>query len=227
MRKIITVLLILCTLLCLAFPAAAAEGRVTYSGNSGEFIFAPGSKESPTDLFPDFKDLMPGDSVTQKLTVKNDADKEVKVDIYIRSLGAKEGSEEFLSQMRLKVAKSVDNKMEYMFDAAADQSAQLTDWVLLGTLYSGGEVNLDITLEVPVEMGNEFQSSAGYIDWDFKVEELPVDPDDPKPPQTGDDLDLGLILALVAVTAFIIFIFLLRRKRETHEEKEETAHAQN
>ena len=129
MRKIITILLILCTLLCLAFPAAAAEGRVTYSGNSGEFIFSPGSKESPADLFPDFKDLMPGDSVTQKLTVKNDADKEVKVDIYIRSLGAKEGSEEFLSQMRLKVAKSVDNKMEYMFDAAADQSGpgQLAD----------------------------------------------------------------------------------------------------
>ena len=227
MRKTISVLLIICTLLCLALPVSGAQGKVTYSGSSGEFIFSPGSKSSPTDLFPNFKDVMPGDSITQRITVRNDADKEVKVNIYLRSLGAKEGSEEFLSQMRLKVAKSVDNKMEYMFDASADQSAQLTDWVMLGTLYSGGEVDLEVTLEVPAEMGNEFRSNAGYIDWEFKVEELPVDPDDPQPPKTGDNSDLGLILTLTAITALIIFVFLLRRKRETHEEKEETAHAQN
>ena len=49
---------------------------------------------------------MPGDSIYQKITVKNEAYKEVKVKIYMRSLGAHPDSENFLSKLRLSVEKS-------------------------------------------------------------------------------------------------------------------------
>ena len=150
MKKIITLLITLVVLLSSTVTVFAADGKVTYSGNAGNFVFEPGSEHSLTDLFPNFKGVMPGDTLTQKITVKNDADNKVKVKIYIRSLGAHEDSVEFLSQLGLKVSKSEENKMAYMFDAAANETAQLTDWVCLGTLYSGGEVNLDVTLNVPV-----------------------------------------------------------------------------
>lgn len=217
MKKIITLFIVCVLVISSVLPVYATDGKVTYSGNAGSFIFEPGSNYSPTDLFPNFKDVMPGDTLMQKITVKNDADNKVKVKIYIRSLGAHEDSVEFLSQLGLKVSKSSDNKMAYMFDAAANETAQLTDWVCLGTLYSGGEVNLDVTLNVPVELDNMFQNKIGYLDWEFMIEEFPVEPDDPKPPQTGDNSNIGLWFALMIASGAMLIILLFWRKRGEKE----------
>ena len=213
MKKIVALLAVLALALSAVLPVYAAEGKVTYDGEAQDFVFEPGSEHSLTDLFPNFKDVMPGDSLTQKITVKNDASKEVKVKIYMRSLGAHEDSVEFLSQLGLKVKTSEENEMAYMFDAAANETAQLTDWVLLGTLYSGGKVDLDVTLTVPVDLDNEFQEKIGYLDWEFKVEEFPIEKDDPKPP-TGDDSNLGWYLLLAIGSLSVIVILLAWRKKD-------------
>lgn len=219
MKKIITLLITFALLLSSTMTVFAADGKVTYSGNAGNFVFEPGGEHSLTDLFPNFKGVMPGDTLTQKITVKNNADNKVKVKIYMRSLGAHEDSVEFLSRLGLKVDKSEENEMAYMFDAAADEKAQLTDWVCLGTLYSGGEVNLDVTLDVPVELDNEFQNKIGYLDWEFMIEEFPVEPDDPQAPQTGDNSNIGLWIAIMLCSLFMIIILLFWRKKDKENEK--------
>ena len=219
MKKIITILITLAVLLSSTVTVFAADGKVTYSGNAGNFVFEPGSEHSLTDLFPNFKGVMPGDTLTQKITVKNDADNKVKVKIYIRSLGAHEDSVEFLSQLGLKVSKSEENKMAYMFDAAANETAQLTDWVCLGTLYSGGEVNLDVTLNVPVELPNEFQNKIGYLDWEFMIEEFPIEEGDPKPPQTGDNSNMGLWFTIMICSLIMMIILLVWRKKDKEDEE--------
>lgn len=214
MKKILTMLVVFILTLTASLPVYALDGKVTYNSNAGNFVFEPGSDHSLTDLFPNFKGVMPGDILTQKITVKNNADNKVKVKIYIRSLGARADSADFLSQLVLKVKKSEDNEMAYMFDAAASQTAQLTDWFYLGTLYSGGEVNLDVSLHVPAELDNAFQDKVGYLDWEFMIEELPIEPDDPKPPQTGDRSSIGLWLALFIISAAIMIILLLWKKKK-------------
>ena len=219
MKKIITVLVVLLLSLSSVLPVYAADGKVTYDGNAREFIFEPGGEHSLTDLFPNFKGVMPGDTLTQKITVKNDVSHNVKVKIYIRSLGAHEDSVEFLSQLGLKVQKSEDNEMAYMFDAAANETAQLTDWVYLGTLYSGGEVNLGVILDVPVELDNEFQNQVGFLDWEFMIEEFPVEEGDPKPPQTGDNSNIGLWFAIMICSLFMMIILLVWRKRDKEQEE--------
>lgn len=218
MRKCFAVLLTWMLLLTCALPALAAEGTVTYSGDAGKFIFAPGSTYSPTDLFPNFKDVMPGDSISQPITVKNDASRKVKVKIYMRALGAHEDSVEFLSQLHLRVEKSENNTMAYMFDAAADQTAQLTDWVCLGTLYSGGKVNLNVILDVPVELDNRYQRQIGYLDWEFRVEEYQISPSDPQPPKTGDVFNPWLWGGLMAVSACAVMILIIAWKRRKKKE---------
>ncbi len=221
MKKLLTLLVAFAFIFSSALPVFAADGKVSYSGNAGKFVFEPGSEHSLTDLFPNFKGVMPGDTLTQKITVKNDANKKVKVKIYIRALGAHEDSKEFLSQLGLKVQKSGDNEMAYMFDAAASEKGQLFEWVCLGTLYSGGEVNLDVTLSVPTTLSNEFQNQVGKLDWEFMVEEFPVEPDDPDPPLTGDDFNRPLVIGIMAGSAailIILFILLKKSKKKDNNQ---------
>ena len=201
-------------ILACALPAAALNGQVTYAGGAERFFFLPGSDDSPTDLFPDFKDVMPGDTLQQKILVKNDASNDCKIRIYMRALGAHEDSVEFLSQLHLTVTKGTDT---VMFDAPADQTAQLTDWVYLGTLYSGGECELLVTLDVPVTLDNQFQNLAGYLDWEFSVDELPVDPDDPEPPKTGDEGRILLWTGLMVGSFMMLLILLFSRKKKENE----------
>lgn len=209
--KLSAFLLSLLLLISLTAPAFA-EGKVSYSGTSKNFIFAPGSSQSPTDLFANFKNVMPGDTLTERLVIRNDTFYGVKINLYIRSLGAQLGSDDLLSQMELSVQQVDDS---YMFKAPANQTAQLTNWTYIGTIYSGGEVVLDLTLKVPMSMGNEFQGKAGYIDWQFMVEELPVSPDDPSI-KTGDESEVLLYAAFAGsslAVAFVLLVVVKRRKK--------------
>ena len=210
--KLCTVLMVLIIFFNLCTTAYAA-GSVTYDGDANKFIFAPGTKNSPTSLFENFQDVMPGDTLTEQILIKNDISHKVKIKVYMRSLGAQENTDNFLSQMNLTVEQNEDS---ILFLAPADKTAQLTNWVYLGTVYSGGEITLDVTLKVPITMGNDYQNKIGYIDWEFKVEELPIESTDPKPPQTGDTSKLFLYIGLmiISLATLIILIVDKRRKQE-------------
>lgn len=206
-KTVFALMLALVLLAGLAAPAFAQDASVTYDGNAGEFIFAPGGEKSPTDLFANFKNVMPGDKLTQKIVVKNDPAKKVNAKIYLRALGAEDGSEEFLSYLKLTVKQVGGSKL---FEAAADQTAGLTQWKCLGTFQPGAEVTLEVTLEVPVELGNEFQNAIGKLDWQFKVEEF----DSPK---TGNETVIWPYIAVLSTCAVLLAVLLIAKKRKDQE----------
>lgn len=215
MRKLVALILLIALLLNLTGTVSATEvdsdGDIIYTDGVDKFIFITDSEYSDTDQFDNFKTVMPGDTVEQRILLRNDISNDRKIKVYMRALGANEGSDEFLSQLNLKIIKDTDT---VLFDAPADQAAQLTDWVYLGTLYSGGECELIVILEVPVTLGNEYANSAGYLDWEFGVSEYPVEPSDPKPPQTGDDSQILLWSALMVGSSTMLIILLFGRKKK-------------
>lgn len=228
LKKVSALLLALGVAASVTASAFAADSSVTYDGNAQDFIFAPGSEHSPTDLFVNFKGVMPGDSLTQKIHIQNDADDSVDVKIYLRSLGVQPGSEEFLSQMNLTVEQ---DGASTLFEAPADQTAGLTDWVCLGTFKSGASVDLNVNLNVPITMGNDFQQAIGNLDWEFKVEEIPVptekEPDTEEPstetptvpegngeaPGTGDSARLGVIGGVALAAGAVVVLTITKRKK--------------
>lgn len=78
---LLTVLMMVCSLT----PALASSetSQVIYEGDAQKFVFVPAS----TDLFGNFKGVMPGDALSQKITVRNKASNGVKVKIYLPGAG--------------------------------------------------------------------------------------------------------------------------------------------
>ena len=212
MKKMTRFILTLIMIFNVAISVSAADGNLIYSGNSGNFIFEPGSDYSPTDLFPNFKDVMPGDTLTQRIVVKNNAKKSVKISM--RALGAHENSVDFLSKLNLYVEKVTDTPL---FEATADQTAQLTEWREIGVLAASGEAELDVGLQVPTDLDNNYQELVGYLDWEFMVEEI----DDGKV-QTGDNAnDLPWICGL-GVSILAITVVVVKGGKDKKEKRDET-----
>lgn len=212
--KLCTFVLLTMLMCALTIPAFAA-GTVTYDGDADKFIFAPGGEESPTNLFGDFQNVMPGDTRTEQIVIQNDTSNKVKIKVYLRSQGAQEDTEDFLSQLNLTVRQKDDS---VLFAAPADETAQLTDWVYLGTVYSGGKITLDVTLEVPITLSDEYQDEVGYVDWEFKIEELPVSPSDPNAPKTGDSNDVFLYFGMLVISVSSLALLLYALKRRSKKE---------
>ena len=195
-RIIFTALLMGAIMWLLPFRAVAA-GTVTYQGADKGFVFAPGSNQSPSDLFSNFKDVMPGDSLSDTVDIRNEGAGEVK--IYLRALGATEESKGFLSQLNLQVEKTGGSAL---FDSLASEKGTLSDWVLLGTFKKGDTATLNLTLTVPLELDDAYQDAVGTIQWEFKAEEeservVPV-------PNTGDSGTWITALGLFLVSGFAL-----------------------
>lgn len=204
-KKITAIVVLLLVILLTCTPAVfAADSKVTYVGSANKFVLVP----TTTDLFQNFKGVMPGDTLTQNIKVKNDTANNVKVKLYLKAEPVDEQYIDFLSKLTMTVTQ---NGSTNLFSAPANEQGGLTSNVCLGTFYSGAEVDLKVTLNVPTTMGNDYQNSIGIIKWVFSAEEFPIDPDDP---ETGDksNITLYIILALVSVGALVLLFYLWKKK---------------
>ena len=85
-RNLSSLLLALGMLLSLSVTAFAADSSITFKGAQEGFDFQPGSQYTATDLFDNFKDVMPGDKLTETIQVKNEASDCDYIKLYMRAV---------------------------------------------------------------------------------------------------------------------------------------------
>ena len=181
-RAICSLVLMLLMVMSLASTAFAASPSITFNGFSKGFDFQPGSEYTQTDLFGSFKNVMPGDTVTETITFTNSATDCDFVNLYMRAeahdetanpLSSKVAEKEtvvtiteFLSKLSMKVW----NGTELIYDASPDELDGLKTNKFLGTFRTGETATLKVELTVPIELDNKFANRVGEVDWIFHVE---------------------------------------------------------
>ena len=85
MKKLLSLVMALAAIAALAVPALAADAVVSRKGND-IVIETTGSGYTDTDLFDNFKNVMPGDERTEAITIKNNVTGYDYVKLYIRAV---------------------------------------------------------------------------------------------------------------------------------------------
>ena len=181
-KAIFSLVLMLLMVMSLASTALAASPSITFNGFTSGFDFQPGSEYTETDLFGNFKNVMPGDTVTETITFTNSATDCDFVNLYMRAEAHDETDNplspkvaeketvatmtEFLSKLSMKVW----NGTELIYEASPDELDGLKTNRLLGTFRTGETATLKVELSVPIELDNKYANRVGEVDWIFHVE---------------------------------------------------------
>ncbi len=183
---------------------SAADSTITFHGDSAGFDFNPGSEYTQTDLFDNFKNAMPGDKLTETITVTNKASDCDYVKLYMRAVAhdengnpltydeafeASDGKDQTgvegqrdetvatMADFLAQLSMRVYKGESLIYDASPDELGGLTENVFLDTLRHGENVTLTVELVVPLELGNDYANRVGEVDWIFTSESF----DDPEP----------------------------------------------
>lgn len=162
-----------------------------------------------SDFFSGFQKLLPGDVVTDAVSVQNRESK--PVNIYFRS-EATEGGHDLAQEIGLKIEMQIQNEKYTLYEGNLF-AKELAGEQSLGTIPANAEGTLTYTLSVPSTLDNEWALSADQIRWYFSTEPVHIVQDanthtsNTGVVKTGDMLPV-VSLAL-AVVSFIVCIILL------------------
>lgn len=192
--KLIISLMVACTILFAfsisgfalsAVKSSNSEPTVTLNKTGNEKVGFSFNRDN-ADLFDNFKGVMPGDKLTQDIYVENKADGisgSTSFEIYlyaengeISNLVNGKTPDDLFSKIKFKV--NMDGK-----ELELKKTDDNVNGVNLGNFDLNESKKLQVTMEVPIELGNEYQNAEGKINWYFYAQqgesEDIVDPDVP------------------------------------------------
>lgn len=220
-RRISTLLMALALVLSLSVPAFASS--VTFEGKSKGFALDGHNQLTATDLFGNFKNLMPGDSVSETITIQNVARDCDYIKLYIRAVPHGSGNglsgevaeiedsvasmQDFLSQLYMEVYQGSSR----IYSGSPDELDGFRDNVYLGQYKKNQGTTLTVTLNVPADLDNEYAFRAGEVDWVFTVE---CYDESGKLIQTGQNNWPIAVLLSLGVVVMAAGVVMISRKRK-------------
>ena len=156
--------------------SAAGTPTVTFTAEKA-FAFT-----DKNDLFDNFKNMMPGDQLSQNIDVKSEAAGRYDIYLYARDCELYKDAEAD-GGIHLETKENETSLLQYVtVTDAEDNVLDLvnagvgTAGIKLGRFSKGDEIQLTVKVELPIELDNRYQNAEAYIDWIFYAEEY-VEPD--------------------------------------------------
>ena len=199
-KKLSVLLLVLLLVVGGSASALAAESTLVLNG---------GDIPAQTDLFNGFKGVMPGDKLTQKITITNNNSAYDKLMLYMRAVAHDEQTNplsssvaasgetvasmtDFLQQMSMVIWHGTVPIYKGPFSTAdgiiggisPDQLDGLAKDVYLGTFAYSTSTDLTVQLMVPIEIDSTYADRMGEVDWIFSTVGIDDNPYVPPTPVT-------------------------------------------
>lgn len=208
-------------------------GSITaYASDTATVVFQNNKQIVLTDLFNNFQGVMPGDSLVQEISIQNDCSEYDFIKVYLK---AQANTEDNIQSISNVTSEDVDNMNEFLsnlkmtvnindteiFKDSPDVQGTLANNVLLSTLNENESVSLDVELDVPITLGNEFENEIGEVDWVFTVEAYEEPPT--KEPTIGGLIQTGqwnwpiFVMGGLGTLFIVLGGFSLRKKRGTKD----------
>ena len=226
-KKITAVCLAVAFLFVFSIAAyAKTDSNVVFSGDAEEFIFLDGSDS----LFDNFRGIMPGETRSQDIILKNDDYREMKFYMSADMVEALGEGTAFGAVYQITLSKDGVPFFDGKLGGENDKDKGfLGDDFLLATLPKGESARITMDLYIDGDsMDNSYQDTAGLFEFVFSVEH--DDPTDgssaniPETPQGGGNVTTGDSLPLLALAgggvcgaAALVGAILLKKRRERGE----------
>lgn len=191
----------------------ASQSTVIF-GENKQFTF----QTEGQDIFPSFKNLVPGESISQIILVSNHSGDNVSLFLIPETDVASGDKNEYLDKLIHQYAKisitDSDGKSLYNGPIVDSQSGEIH----LGSIASQQDKKLNVTLQLDPSMENEYQKLAADINWKFVAqgEDGKKTTSTSVLPKTGQNLMWPLlILGLLAAGGGLILIMAyIKKKRD-------------
>jgi len=197
MKKARILFSLVLAVLMLSVSVCAFASEMVFWNHDELMYITPGTAYHTTDLFENFKDVMPGDMRTQVITIENIADDYKHVSVFLRAVAHDEGEnpleysepyENLDGKDQANVAGSRDETVatmrdflhqlsmrvysgeELIFEAQADELNGLEEGIKIADLHEKETAVLTVELIVPIEMGNEYANRVGEVNWIFTTQ---------------------------------------------------------
>ena len=158
----------------LAAPARAAEGDPSITYDAAENVLTVGGGSGSTDLFAAFKGVVPGDTLTQDVTVDL-RNVSAPTRLYVRADTSRvdQATIDALAQgVTLSVAVDAAEGVTAPTDSGTPFDVLASeDGVLVAEVTASVATTMHLTLEVDTSVGNEVADLSAHVPWVITVEE--------------------------------------------------------
>ena len=222
-RFLVAVLFGAALLLAPTSAYAADAPSLAYDGTARQLTVS--GVEAPSggvDLFPAFKDLMPGDMRNQPIKIEAKG-VQGQVSIFVHAV-VDENTAHALEPISLTAAVSTGPSSSVL--ETGTPASVFAETARVATFAADGNATLDLRLNVPASVGNELADASKTIRWEITAEddsgELDAVPARPEPAwksifsqltQTGDSIALGALVAVLIIAAIGIALAVWRRNK--------------